>query len=63
MVNEQIVNLKTLANILGCSQSHVYTLIGVGMPYHQLGPQSRRYFVVEEVISWLKSTGKHQVTA
>lgn len=63
MVDEQIVKLKKLAVILGCSQSHVYTLIEAGMPYHQLGPRSRRYFVVDEVVAWLKDAGKRQVTA
>lgn len=52
-----IVNLKELSNQLGCSPNHIYKLINLGMPYHQLSPKSRRYYVTEEVTEWLKSSG------
>lgn len=61
-MNKEIVNLKTLAKIIGCSNGHIYTLIEQGMPYHQLDPKTRRYFVVDEVINWLKTAGFRQVT-
>lgn len=60
MVDNQIVNLKQLAGVLGCSISHIYSLIEMGMPYHQLSINSRRYFVVDEVVGWLKTAGHHQ---
>ena len=61
MVKDEIVNLKTLADIIGCSNGYIYTLIRLGMPYHQLDPKSRRYFVVDEVVNWLKTAGFRQV--
>ena len=61
-MKKQIVNLKDLTEVLGCSKSHIYTLISRGMPYHQLDPRANRYFVVDEVIEWLKTTGLKQVT-
>lgn len=53
----KICNLKQLCSYLGCSQNHIYKLISLGMPYHQLSEKSRRYYVLSEVIGWLSSAG------
>lgn len=60
--NVQILNLKELSQYLGCSQNHIYKLIHQGMPYHQLSADSRRYYVQDEVLDWLKSAGYKQVS-
>lgn len=62
-MQKQIVNLKDLSKILGCSRSHIYTLIRQGMPFHQLDLKSNRYFVVDEVLDWLKTSGLKQTTS
>lgn len=61
-VETQILNLKQLSQRLGCSQNHIYKLIAQGMPYHQLSDDSRRYYVLDEVLDWLKSAGYKQVS-
>lgn len=62
-MQKQIVNLKELSSELGCSKTHIYTLIERGMPYHQLTEKSHRYFVIDEVLDWLKTSGlKRKVT-
>lgn len=53
----RICNLKQLSISLGCSPNHVYKLIELGMPYHQLSEKSRRYYVLDEVLNWLSSAG------
>lgn len=58
----QILNLKQLSKRLGCSQNHIYKLIAQGMPFHQLSDDSRRYYVLDEVLDWLKSSGYKQVS-
>lgn len=57
-----ICNLKELCQILGYSQNHIYKLISQGLPYHQLDERSRRYFIVDEVVNWLKSAGLKQIS-
>lgn len=53
----KICNLKELSLCLGCSPNHIYKLISLGMPYHQLSKNSRRYYLLSEVIEWLSSAG------
>lgn len=60
-MKHQIFNLKEISQVIGCSTGHVYKLIRQGMPYHQLDENSRRYFIVDEVVEWLKTTGRKQV--
>ncbi|MBM6812978.1 helix-turn-helix domain-containing protein [Limosilactobacillus reuteri] len=59
-MTNNICNLKELSKELNCSQNHVYKLIHQGMPYHQIDEQSRRYFILDEVINWLRKTGLKQ---
>lgn len=61
-MENEIVNLKGLCKYLGYSQNHIYKLISEGLPYHQLTANSRRYYVIEEVVDWLKTAGLKQVT-
>lgn len=61
-MEKQICNLKQLCEQLGCSTNHVYKLVSLGMPYHQLSSASRRYYVLDEVINWLKEAGLKQKT-
>lgn len=60
-MTDEICNLKQLSQKLNCSPNHVYKLIKLGLPYHQLSKTSRRYFIVTEVIAWLKLSGLKQV--
>lgn len=58
----QILNLKQLSHELGYSENHIYKMISLGLPYHQLSKTSRRYYVLDEVLSWLKSAGYKQIS-
>lgn len=55
MFGKEILNAKQLAMKLGVSRSYVYKLLKDGLPYHQLGSRSRKYFVYKEVQEWLLS--------
>lgn len=53
MFGKEILNAKQLAMKLGVSRSYVYKMLKIGLPYHQLGSKSRKYFVYKEVQEWL----------
>ena len=53
MFGKEILNEKQLAMKLGVSRSFVYKMLKNGLPYHQLGSKSRKYFVYKEVQEWL----------
>lgn len=62
MFGEKILNGKQLRQYLKISTTIYYQLIKNGMPSHQLTANSRRYFNIDEVTSWLKSQGYRETT-
>lgn len=55
----KFLNTKELAHQLGCSTDYVRKLQRLGLPYHQLSLNSKKYFSVEEVFDWLDHSGLH----
>lgn len=55
----KILNAKELQNTLGISTTLLYKFRKAGMPYHQF-PQSRAYYLLDEVENWLTKSGYHQ---
>lgn len=62
MFGEEFLNGKALAIKLGISQSKLYSLRKLGLPFHQLGGNTRKYYVFDEVQEWLKTAGFQQQT-
>ncbi len=60
-MKQMILNGKELRQALGISTTTFYKFKKSGMPYHQL-PNSRAYFILKEVESWLSKAGYHQQT-
>jgi phospholipid N-methyltransferase len=60
MFGEMILNGKQITEKLNISQGQLYKLIALGMPFHQLSEHSRKYYVLDEVIEWLKASGYTQ---
>lgn len=58
----KFLNTKEIARALGCSTDYIRKLQRLGMPFHQLSPNSKKYFSLEEVNSWLENSGQHQGT-
>lgn len=58
---EDPINAQQLRSTLHFSTTKFYRYLGYGMPYHQLG-NSRRYYYLTEVRSWLNKSGYHAVT-
>ena len=54
------LNGKELRNKLGISTTLFYKFRRAGMPYHQF-PESRAYYLLDEVELWLSSAGYHQM--
>lgn len=60
MFGKSVLNGKQLCNQLGMSTTLLYRLLDSGMPYHQLTKSSRRYYILEEVQTWLLKAGYRQ---
>lgn len=60
MFGKELMNAKQIVTKLGISQGQLYKLVSYGMPYHQLGEHSRKYYVLEEVEAWLREAGYKQ---
>jgi predicted site-specific integrase-resolvase len=55
----KMMNGKDLCKTLGISTTLLYKFRKTGMPYHQL-PGGRPYYLVDEVIVWLRNAGYRQ---
>lgn len=55
----KVLNAKELRMTLGISTTLFYKFRKAGMPYHQF-PQSRAYYLLDEVEDWLSKSGYHQ---
>lgn len=55
MIGKNILNAKEAAKQLGVSKSYFFKLVKQGMPYHQISSNSRKYYVISEIIEWLQS--------
>lgn len=55
----KMMNGKDLCKTLGISTTLLYKFRKAGMPYHQL-PGGRPYYLVDEVIVWLRNAGYRQ---
>ena len=62
MFGEKILNGKQLRQYLQISTTIYYRLLENGLPAHQVTANSRRYFDVSEVTSWLQSQGYKKTT-
>lgn len=62
MFGDVILNGKQLCEELGISTTILYNLVNNGLPYHQLTANSRKYYILNEVKSWLLDSGFHQET-
>lgn len=60
MFHDKLLNTKEMAEYLGCSTSYLRKLQKFGLPYHQLSPDSKKYFNKTEVDKWLQQAGLHQ---
>lgn len=56
-----IFNGKELCTELHISTTLLYKFRKSGMPYHQL-PGGRPYYLIDEVLAWLRKAGFHQET-
>lgn len=54
----EILNAKQLAEKLGISRNYLLKMVNSGLPYHQLGEESRKYYIFDEVEDWLKKDWK-----
>lgn len=57
MFGNQILNAKELRQKLGISSSFFYRLLKNGLPYHQLDKNSRKFYFLDEVETWLSQNG------
>ena len=55
ILGNEILNAKEAAAKLGISKSYFFKLVKHGMPYHQIGLNSRKYYIISEIIEWLQS--------
>ena len=53
MFGTELLNARQIAEELGISYTYFFKLIKNGCPYHQLGDQGRKYYVLKEVQEWL----------
>jgi len=61
MFGTQFLNAQQIAQKLGISYTYFFKVLkrGGNCPYHQLGNDRRKYYVLEEVEHWLlESTQK-----
>lgn len=57
MLNNKFLNTKETAIAMGISTSYLRKLEKLGLPYHQLSPDSYKYFRLDEINDWLKEEG------
>ena len=48
----EILNAKQLVQKLGISRNYLLKMVNNGLPYHQLGKESRKYYIFGEVKDW-----------
>ncbi len=53
MFGTELLNARQVAKELGISYTYFFKLRKNGCPYHQLGNQGRKYYVLKEVQDWL----------
>lgn len=57
MFNKEILNMKQLCEKLNISSFLFYKMVQNGLPYHQLGKHARKYYIYNEVETWLINNG------
>lgn len=53
MFGTELLNARQVAEKLGISYTYFFKIRKSGCPYHQLGNQGRKYYVLKEVQDWL----------
>ena len=59
MYGTKLINARQLADALGVCNTTLFKMLkqinqrGDPCPFHQLGPNSRKYYVLDEVQQWL----------
>ncbi|WP_290034278.1 hypothetical protein [Ligilactobacillus cholophilus] len=53
LFGDDILNGQQLINELGISRTYLCKLLKLGLPYHQLDKNTRKYYVLDEVKEWL----------
>ncbi len=53
MFGTELLNARQVAEKLGISYTYFFKIRKGGCPYHQLGNQGRKYYVLKEVQDWL----------
>lgn len=53
MFGKELLNARQIAKELGISYTYFFKIRKEGCPYHQLGNQGRKYYVLKEVQDWL----------
>lgn len=53
MFGTELLNARQVAKELGISYTYFFKLRKNGCPYHQLGEQGRKYYILREVQEWL----------
>lgn len=59
MFGTELLNARQLAKELGISYTYFFKLKKSGCPYHQLGEQGRKYYILSEVQEWLLVSSQH----
>ena len=60
MFGEEILNATQLMKRLNISHARLYQLLDMGMPSHRLSAGSRRFYIYDEVRSWLLDTLRNE---
>lgn len=60
LIKQEFLNTKETATAMGISTSYLRKLEKLGLPYHQLSPDSYKYFNLGEITEWLKTAGFRQ---
>lgn len=53
LFGDDILNGQQLIKKLGISRTYLCKLLKLGLPYHQLDKNTRKYYVLNEVKEWL----------
>lgn len=55
MFGTQLLNARQVAQKLGISYTYFFKMLkkGENCPYHQLGQDGRKYYILDEVENWL----------
>lgn len=59
MFGTELLNARQVAKELGISYTYFFKLRKNGCPYHQLGEQGRKYYILSEVQEWLLVSSQH----